>query len=133
MLAHSIYSNGSLTFVASSSSMAAYDTSAVPRSTILNNQDYGPTAVTNWQFSSGQTYAGPASAQTISLVKLDSGTATTSQLVADGTPIISWSPVAGALFWTDSSGTYTGTVNAAAGTLEGVQPYSGGQVQAVTQ
>ena len=92
-----------------------------------------PGRVGNWQWSGGNVYAGPATQQTIGIVKLNGGTGTATTLVNDSSPIVSWSVVGGVLFYTDAMGTYSATVNTSAGTISTPQTYAGGAVQGVTQ
>ena len=129
-LQNGIYTKGAETLVVSVSggaSITDYDTSAVPV------QSSGPGQVGNWQWSGGNVYAGPATQQTIGIVKLNGGTGTATTLVNDSSPIVSWSVVGGVLFYTDAMGTYSATVNTSAGTISTPQTYAGGAVQGVTQ
>jgi len=107
-------------------SLTHYDTSGVPSAG-------SDGAVTNWQYSGGEVYAGPATQQTIGIVKLNGATGSATTLVNDSSPIVSWSVVGGVLFYTDDTGTYSATVNAQAATISTPQVYAGGAVQGITQ
>jgi len=122
-MAQTIFSNGPQSWLATASTIASYDTSSVPQ---ING-------VSNWIWSGGQVYAGPATAQTISLVQLAGSTGTAAPLVTDANTIESWSVVGGVLFYTDATGTYQAAVNTATATLATPTLYAGGPVQAVTQ
>ncbi len=129
----SLLSYGDHTYKASTSTIAAYDTSAVPVSHITPNGTTDGQYVANWVFSGGEVYAGPTDTSTaITLVDFSASTVAVHTLVSDPS-ITSWTVVGGVLFFTNSSGTYKASIDTTTGTLGVVSVYDGGTVTAVTQ
>jgi hypothetical protein len=130
----SIWSSGTSTFkVDSSGALTRYDTAAVPVSHILDGENFGAAAVTNWTYSGGAIFAGPddGTFSGVAMATFDNdGTVTDPELVPEG--VLSWSVVGGVLFYTTASGTFEAPVNTTAGTLGASTAFSG-QVVAVTQ
>jgi hypothetical protein len=127
----SIMSYGGMTFRPSSTAITPCDTSTAP---VARNPDHGDAGkILNWKYSGGRIYSGPTtSSPAIALLDLSGATAVVHTLLTDA-GVKSWSVVNSKLFYTNATGSYQADINTAAGTLGTVEPYSGGEVQAVTQ
>ena len=108
-------------------SLTCVDVSSVPAIMPLDSTGGFTGQVTNFKYTGGKLYFGPATAQTVGVVD---GSGSPHVLATGVGTLAGWAAVGGVLFWSDNSGSWQAPVQGTA--LGIVTAYAGGTVTGIT-